>query len=76
MCEDVEEYKKVIEYMTEEMNEVCRKVMEKDTKIEKLEAQLQRYQAELSQRWPLLIQPTLQLHYYLSLNNYAEQSGV
>lgn len=34
--EDVEEYKKLIQFMTQEMNEVSKKVIEKDIKIEKL----------------------------------------
>lgn len=34
--EDVEEYKKIIQFMTEEMNEVSKKIMEKDTRIDKL----------------------------------------
>ncbi len=34
--EDVEEYKKIIQLMTEEMNEVSKKIMEKDNRIDKL----------------------------------------
>ena len=34
--EDVEEYKKLIQFMTEEMNDVSKKIVEKDNKIDKL----------------------------------------
>lgn len=34
--EDIEEYKKIIEYMTSEMTDVSKKIIEKDNKIEKL----------------------------------------
>ena len=44
--EDVEEYKKMIQFMTEEMNEVSKKVIEKDILIQKLEGQIRRYQQE------------------------------
>jgi peptidoglycan hydrolase CwlO-like protein len=47
VCEDLDEYKKIIEFMTEEMNDVHKKLMEKDMKIEKLEAQMRRYEQEL-----------------------------
>lgn len=47
--EDIEEYKKIIEYMTNEMTEVSKKIAEKDNIIEKLEALVRRYERELKE---------------------------
>jgi butyrate kinase len=44
---DLEEYKKIIQIMTVEMNEVCQIVKERDAKIEKMEALVKRLEKEL-----------------------------